>query len=177
MKSSIMKRFFTTTIKKQTNINKISSSKQFFKNLPKVPMTKYLERDELSKDMLYSGYRPIMYPVKENPLFRNDRNLIINSMPRDNDEQITNTNTNNLDPISNEIRNDYLFGKDNCGGISTCGVNGIWKYSPTIQTNQLPLNIWNSSCMMMQIYKEWSNIPTDVIKNLKPFDQRKLQKR
>lgn len=135
-------------------------------------MTKYLAKDELSKDMLYSGYRPIMYPVKENPLFRNDKNLIINSMPRDKETEQPVTENNPPD----EIRNDLLFGKDNCGGISTCGINGIWKYSPIIQTNQLPLNIWNSSCMMMQIYKEWSNIPINVIKNLKPFDQGKIQR-
>lgn len=141
-------------------------------------MTKYLAKDELSKDMLYSGYRPIMYPVKENPLFRNDKNLVINSMQIDNNDIEQQSQTQSLinNNSSNEIRNDLLFGKDNCGGISTCGINGIWKYSPIIQKNQLPLNIWNSSCMMMQIYKEWSNIPINVIKNLKPFDQGKFQR-
>lgn len=44
-----------------------------FRSLPKVPTTQYLEARELTRDILYSGYRPVMYPVKENPLFRDKK--------------------------------------------------------------------------------------------------------
>ncbi|SMN17801.1 similar to Saccharomyces cerevisiae YPR151C SUE1 Mitochondrial protein required for degradation of unstable forms of cytochrome c [Maudiozyma saulgeensis] len=161
----IFKRNLNTIKKYGMTKDSIGSTKQFFKNLPKVPMTKYLERTELSKDMLYCGYRPIIYPVKQNPLFRNKENLIIDFSLQDK-QKLNLLNKKNI-----EDSNDLLFGKNNCGGISTCGVNGIWKYSPTISSNNLPLNIWNSSCMVMQIYKEWDNIPHDITKRLKPFDR------
>lgn len=40
-----------------------------FRHFPKVPSTQYLEANELSRDIFYSGYRPVMYPLRENPLF------------------------------------------------------------------------------------------------------------
>ena len=33
-------------------------------------MTRYLETKQLSKEILFAGYKPIMYPVRENPLFK-----------------------------------------------------------------------------------------------------------
>lgn len=163
--TKISRRCFTTA-KKQTSHDSITS-KQFFRNLPKVPMTKYLEKTELSKDMLYSGYRPIMYPVKQNPLFRNKNNLIIDySKPSSDSDNNHKLNSNGASKI-----NEKLFGLDNSGGIETCGVNGTWKYMPMIPTKFLPFNIWNCSCMVMEIYKEWEDIPQEIIKNLKPFDK------
>ncbi|CCF59404.1 hypothetical protein KAFR_0G03710 [Kazachstania africana CBS 2517] len=38
------------------------------KNLPRVPTTKYLDKSKLKIDILYNGYRPVLYPMKENPL-------------------------------------------------------------------------------------------------------------
>ena len=110
-----------------------------------------------------------MYPVKQNPLFRNKKNLIIDFSLQDQQNKLKEELHYENDSVSNEL----LFGKDNCGGIRSCGVNGIWKYSPVIPSNFLPLNIWNSSCMVMQIYKEWDKIPNDITKKLKPFDRGK----
>ena len=148
------------------------SSKQFFKNLPKVPMTKYLEKAELTKDMLYSGYRPIMYPVKQNPLFRNKHNLILDYAGSGTGAAAK------TDTTAQEHKLDErLFGKGSTGGISTCGVNGIWKHGPALPDKTLPLSIWNSSWMVMEVYKEWGAVPRDVVKVIKPFDGGGISKR
>ena len=137
--------------------------RQFFKNLPKVPMTQYLEKGELSKDMLYSGYRPIMYPVKQNPLFRNKHDLMREWRGGGSTAKKAQENAPHmLDP--------RLFGEGGTGGIATCGVNGIWKHGPQIPDKTLPLSIWNSSCMVMEVYNEWGAVPRDVVKAIKPFD-------
>ncbi|CCH60794.1 hypothetical protein TBLA_0D02940 [Henningerozyma blattae CBS 6284] len=49
----------------------VRNSKSVLRDLPRVPTTEYLENTRLYNDIFFSGYRPVMYPVKENPLFRN----------------------------------------------------------------------------------------------------------
>ncbi|CCD23621.1 Sue1p NDAI_0B05890 [Naumovozyma dairenensis CBS 421] len=137
-----------------------------FRTMPKVPMTKYLETKELSQDMLYSGYRPIMYPVKENPLFR--LTLKKNSSSSFPFSTTSSSSSEKKKPQQEQMKKHY---DDEYGGIMTGGINGTWRYSPRIPNNLLPNKIWSMSIMGMEYYPEWKGVPFNIVKNLKPFDK------
>lgn len=63
--SSLMRRFSTSS----RVWRRKSVTDDLFRTLPRVPTTRFLETQRLSSDILFSGYRPVMYPVRENPLF------------------------------------------------------------------------------------------------------------
>ncbi|CCE62966.1 hypothetical protein TPHA_0D03300 [Tetrapisispora phaffii CBS 4417] len=137
-----------------------------FKNLPRVPTTRYLESTKLTNDILFSGYRPITYPVKENPLFRN-----INKYNNDFlSTQETQEKNNPVLPQKNHEAFSVLTGEKGTGGIMSGGVNGTWKYNPTVPENLLPYNWWSTSIMGMEYYPEWNNVPRRFLKTLKPFE-------
>lgn len=142
-----------------------------WKRLPRVPMTQYLETPELNTDIMYNGYRPLIYPVKENPLFRhkkNQKSIMKNFI----DSSTTTTHNNNSSKDRNLTDiNTYLYGKKNQGGIKTLGVNGTWKYGPKVPSNLLPFNWWSVSSLGMECYPEWNGVPREVIAKLKPFDR------
>ncbi|CAL9727543.1 protein Sue1p, mitochondrial [Monosporozyma unispora] len=142
-----------------------------WKRLPRVPMTQYLETPELNTDIMYNGYRPLIYPVKENPLFRhkkNQKSIMKNFI----DSSTTTTHSNNSSKDRNLTDiNTYLYGKKNQGGIKTLGVNGTWKYGPKVPSNLLPFNWWSVSSLGMECYPEWNGVPREVIAKLKPFDR------
>lgn len=157
----------TATISNNNNIINVS-----FKKLPKVPMTKYLETKELKKDILLCGYKPVMYPVRENPLFRNKK-IINNILPEINENnKNSSTNKNSSDNEDSQV-NEKLYGFQNNGGIKTIGINGTWKYSPTIPSELLPYNWWITSVLAMEFYPEWEKIPKEILNRLKPFDRHK----
>lgn len=156
-----------------------------WKRLPRVPMTQYLETAELNTDIMYNGYRPVIYPVKENPLFRHKKNQksimqdFIDSATTITASSATTTTTNTTGknpslksnpPMQPDV-NTYLYGQKNQGGIKTLGVNGTWKYGPKVPSNLLPFNWWSVSSLGMECYPEWNGVPRDVIAKLKPFDR------
>lgn len=146
-----------------------------WRRLPRVPMTQYLESRELNTDIMYNGYRPVIYPVKENPLFRHGKKnhqAIINEFigsSKSNKDHSTGKRDNKLGD-QDEI-NTHLYGQKNQGGIHTLGVNGTWKYGPKVPTGLLPFNWWSVSSLGMEYYPEWNGIPKDIISKLKPFDR------
>lgn len=156
-----------STMNGSSTLNSIS-----FKRLPKVPMTKYLETKELKKDILFCGYKPIMYPVKENPLFRNTK-IINNILPDLNKKMNSSDKDGNKNSIPTNGINEELYGFQNNGGIKSVGINGTWKFSPTIPSDMLPYNWWITSVLAMEFYPEWGNIPKEVLNRLKPFDRHK----
>ncbi|CCK68449.1 Sue1p KNAG_0A07960 [Huiozyma naganishii CBS 8797] len=166
MKQSGVGRRALSTVKKGSGsrLEYNGDGRSMFRRLPKVPMTKYLETRELAKDILYSGYRPVMYPVRENPLFRNSNKLMAISHPEHDTEGTEGTHRDS------QTVNTELFGNNNCGGINTLGCNGTWKYAPKIPQKMLPFNWWSASSLAMEVYPEWSSVPKHVVKGLKPFD-------
>lgn len=168
---------------------------KIWKRLPRVPMTQYLETPELNTDIMYSGYRPVMYPVKENPLFRHKKNQksIMKDFIGETNTGASNKNNNDADDITTNLNikknsdtdsdtngeegkgqktiNKYLFGENNQGGIKTLGINGTWKYGPRVPSSLLPFNWWSVSSLGMECYPEWNGIPREVIAKLKPFDR------
>ena len=147
---------------------------KIWKRLPRVPMTQYLETSKLNTDIMYSGYRPVIYPVKENPLFRHKKNQqsIMNYFIDENSVNEERNPDDNNDGTENRIEvNKYLFGENNQGGIETLGLNGTWKYGPRVPSNLLPFNWWSVSSLGMEWYPEWNGVPREVIAKLKPFDR------
>ncbi|AET37479.1 Sue1p Ecym_1233 [Eremothecium cymbalariae DBVPG len=53
---------------------------EILRHLPRVPTTQYLSLEELRTDIFFSGYRPMVYPVKQNPLFRSSKNILESSI-------------------------------------------------------------------------------------------------
>lgn len=150
----------------------IPKSGHIWKRLPRVPMTQYLETQELNTDIMYNGYRPVTYPVKENPLFRHKKNQT--SIMQDffvREEPSSSSSSSSSTSRSRKEDNKYLYGEDNHGGIHTLGVNGTWKYGPKVPPNLLPFNWWSVSSVGMQYYPEWNAIPKEIISKLKPFDR------
>lgn len=148
-----------------------------WKRLPRVPMTQYLETAELNTDIMYNGYRPVTYPVKENPLFRHKKNQksimqdFIDSTATSATPTTTMKHTHKGKPSAVPDVNTYLYGERNQGGIKTLGVNGTWKYGPKVPSNLLPFNWWSVSSLGMECYPEWNGVPREVIAKLKPFDR------
>lgn len=128
--------------------------KEIFRKLPRVPRTKYLENRLLSEDMLYNGYRPILYPMRENPLLNhgNVRETHYYEKPRTH--------------AAREEVNELLYGPGGNGGISTLGV----RTHP--DTGRLLIGM-SYSIMGMEYYPEWENVPHSVMKQLKPYDIKK----
>ncbi|CAI4840179.1 BAK_1a_G0056240.mRNA.1.CDS.1 [Saccharomyces cerevisiae] len=137
-----------------------------FRSLPKVPTTQYLEARELTRDILYSGYRPVMYPVKENPLFRDKKRKSLQMLLTINEK--TNAEAKTIDEKKHK---NILFGERGTGGIMSGGVNGTWKYNPTVPNELLPFNWWSTSSMGMEYFPEWKNVPPYMMRKLKPFDK------
>ncbi|SCU94939.1 LAME_0F10022g1_1 [Lachancea meyersii CBS 8951] len=132
-------------------------SSELFRSLPKVPTTQYLEPSELTCDILYSGYRPVGYPVRETPL--GHRKLPTPSLRGTPSE---------LAAISSAPAS--MAGVSGNGGIGSGGVNGTWRYNPRIPSKLLPFNLWTSSSMAMECYPEWTAVPRNVVHRLRPFE-------
>ncbi|QLQ79886.1 hypothetical protein HG537_0C05340 [Torulaspora globosa] len=161
---------------KQTVIRKFSmSSKSYFKRksthgdvfraLPKVPTTQFLESRELTRDILFSGYRPVTYPVRENPLFsgrvRGGEALIGEQVGRESS-------------VEDEIEKPeftVMSGPRGCGGIKSGGVNGTWRYGPRVPNKLVPYDLWSTTTMGMEYFPEWINVPRHVVRKLRPFDR------
>lgn len=172
----INKRLFCTT---DLNLFKRKSShNDIFRKLPRVPTTQFLESRELTRDILFSGYRPIMYPVKENPLFGG----------RNRNGGITSTAESvkilsQIETRAEQPEHTVMSGPRGCGGIKSGGVNGAWRYGPRLPNKLLPYDLWSTTTMGMEYFPEWLNVPRQVVRKLRPFDgesatfQRKLQKK
>lgn len=159
----IARRLFCSNAKQ--SFKRKSSLNDVFRTLPRVPTTQFLESRELTRDILFSGYRPIMYPVKQNPLFA-ERNR--------NGEIRPSTGGTNSKRRSNEDNTDNhstLSGSRGCGGIRTGGVNGTWRYAPKLPNELMPYNLWSTTSMGMEYFPEWLNIPREMARKLKPFDR------
>lgn len=124
-------------------------------------MTKYLENRLLSEDMLYNGYRPILYPMRENPLLNhsNVRETHFYEKPK-----------SHTDKTETEV-NELLYGPDGNGGISTMGVR-----NHHIDTGKLAIGM-SYSIMGMEYYPEWEKVPHNVMKHLKPYDNGSIKKK
>lgn len=96
-----------------------------FRTLPRVPTTRFLESQRLSSDILYSGYRPVMYPVRENPLF----------------------------------------------GHSRASAEAPAALEPRLEPASWRYDLWSTTTMGLERHSEWSNVPRDVIRKLRPFDR------
>ncbi|EDO15170.1 hypothetical protein Kpol_1017p4 [Vanderwaltozyma polyspora DSM 70294] len=149
-----------------------SDTEHIFRSLPRVPTTQFLESTTLTNDILFSGYRPITYPVKENPLFRNTGNTknifgqdLVNAESNSNDASLLQEHDKNI--TSQEFNT--LSGDRGTGGIKSGGVNGTWRFNPRVPSKLLPYSWWSTSIMGMEYYPEWKNIPRKVVKDLKPY--------
>ncbi|SJM85136.1 related to protein SUE1, mitochondrial [Zygosaccharomyces bailii] len=137
-----------------------SCSSDIFRSLPRVPTTQFLESRELTRDILFSGYRPVMYPVKENPLFKERRR-----------------NGELTEQQSGELRQDsekeymIMAGPRGCGGIASGGVNGTWRNGARMPSKLLPYNWWSTTSMGMEFFPEWEGVPRHVMRKLRPFDR------
>ncbi|SCV02914.1 LAMI_0H03994g1_1 [Lachancea mirantina] len=129
-----------------------------FRNLPKVPTTQYLEPRELTRDILYSGYRPNIYPMRENPLYKEAGKRESRALGKS-------------FVIAGNAANQFsaLAGPSGTGGISSGGVNGTWRYNPRIPAKLLPFSLWSASSMAMEYYPEWIGVPRRVVDELRPF--------
>lgn len=150
----IGRRFFSTT--QLTQFKRKLLQNEMYRSLPRVPTTQFLRSSELTNDILFSGYRPMTYPVKENPLFM-DRSR------------------NNKPPVlkqQQETKDEFtvMTGPRGTGGIVSGGVNGTWRFNPRVPNKLLPYNIWSTSTMGMEYFPEWQNVPNNIIKKLKPYD-------
>ncbi|SCU83907.1 LAFA_0D06656g1_1 [Lachancea sp. 'fantastica'] len=141
-------------------------SSELFRSLPKVPTTQYLEHSELTCDILYSGYRPVVYPVRETPL--GHRNVPAGKLRKTPSEFLSS---------SSGISASSMAGVSGSGGIGSGGVNGTWRHNPRIPSRLLPYNLWSSSSMAMEYYPEWLGVPRSVVYGLRPFERPQLQER
>lgn len=155
-------RLFSTTA---TNMIKKKSS-DIFRSLPKVPTTQFLEPRELTRDILFSGYRPVTYPVKENPFF----NIGTQRKGPAGETSAKKEYKNGAERENEKVEHNVMAGPRGTGGIVSGGVNGTWRYNPRIPTKLLPYNLWSSSTMAMEYYPEWLNVPKTIANKLKPFD-------
>ena len=137
-------------------------SSDIFRSLPKVPTTQYLEPAELTRDILYSGYRPVIYPVKENPLFKETgwKTQRLREEPGS-DTALT---------AAKESSKNAMAGPQGTGGIGSGGVNGTWRYNPRIPSKLLPFSLWSSTSMAMEYHPEWLAVPRTVVNKLRPFN-------
>lgn len=137
-----------------------SCASDIFRSLPRVPTTQFLESRELTRDILFSGYRPVMYPVKENPLFKERRR-----------------NGELTEEQHCELRQDaeeehmVMAGPRGCGGIASGGVNGTWRNGVRMPTKLLPYSWWSTTSMGMEFFPEWEGVPRHVVRKLRPFDR------
>ncbi|KAH7581637.1 SUE1 [Nakaseomyces glabratus] len=134
---------------------------EIFRKLPKVPMTRYLENRLLSEDMLYNGYRPILYPMRENP-------LLCHSNVRE--THYYGESSNELQKKDEEPVNELLYGPEGRGGISTMGVRRM------ADPSKVKLGL-SYSIMGMEYYPEWEKVPRDVVKRIKPYEVMKVKKK
>ncbi|KAM3162076.1 Protein SUE1, mitochondrial [Lachancea thermotolerans] len=137
-------------------------SSEIFRSLPKVPTTQYLEPAELTRDILYSGYRPVIYPVKENPLFK-EAGWKTQRLRGERGARKSSTV-----PQSSEMN--AMAGPLGTGGIGSGGVNGTWRYNPRIPSKLLPYNLWSCTSMAMEYHPEWLAVPRTVVNKLRPFE-------
>lgn len=135
---------------------------EIFRTLPKVPTTQFLEPRELTRDILFSGYRPIIYPVRENPLFKEAGLRERRRAQQAGGEQ---NKTSAQEPVPNS-----MAGPRGTGGVSSGGVNGTWRYNPRIPSKLLPYNLWSATSMAMEYHPEWLGVPRAVVSKLRPFD-------
>lgn len=96
-----------------------------FRSLPRVPTTRFLESQRLSSDILFSGYRPVMYPVRENPLF----------------------------------------------GRGRAPTKAPAVLEPRLQPKDIRYDLWSTTTMGLEKFPEWSNVPREVVRKLRPFDR------
>lgn len=158
------RRFFSCSASQ--TFKRKSSHQDVFRMLPRVPTTQFLESRELTRDILFSGYRPVMYPVTQNPLLternRNGETTLVSEVIGERRKEEQQHNDHNYS---------VMAGPRGCGGIHSGGVNGTWRYSPKLPNKLLPYNIWTTTSMGMEYFPEWLNLPRQVVRKLKPFDR------
>lgn len=160
---SVMSRRFSTSA--GLWFKRKSTHGDVFRALPKVPTTQFLESRELTRDILFSGYRPVMYPVKENPLFggrtRSSGTVLHENVGSGSSERESGV----------EEQFDVMSGPQGCGGIGSGGVNGTWRYGPRVPNKLVPYDLWSTTTMGMEYFPEWMNVPRQVVRKLRPFDR------
>lgn len=166
----LCKRLFSTAT--VSGFKRRSCSSDIFRSLPRVPTTQFLESRELTRDILFSGYRPVMYPVKENPLFKERRR---NGELTEEMESYYNSGLRhgkgNQGMEKEEGEYSVLAGPRGCGGIASGGVSGTWRNSAKLPSKLLPYTWWSTTSMGMEFFPEWEGVPRHVVRKLKPFDR------
>lgn len=139
-----------------------------YRQLPRVPTTRFIPQQELTSDILFSGYRPIVSPVRENPLFQ--------AKVKELSEEQNNASSSMLgarvggkEVEAKKPEHSFMAGPNGTGGILSGGVNGTWRYNPRIPNKLLQSALWSSSAMGMEYYPEWKDVPNKVSSGLKPF--------
>lgn len=144
-----------------------SKAGQMYRQLPRVPTTRFLSPQELTSDILFSGYRPIVCPLRENPLFQAKVKEAEAKSRQEGESQAQAKAKETKDPQEEE--HPFMAGPNGTGGILSGGVNGTWRYNPRIPNKLLQSALWSSSAMGMEYYPEWNAVPSKVSASLKPF--------
>lgn len=162
--------FSTTTIK---SFKRKCCSNDIFRSLPRVPTTQFLESRELTRDILFSGYRPIMYPVKENPLFKERRRNgeLTNDEVRIYDKSELLQRGVQREEVGREEEHSVIAGPRGCGGIASGGASGTWRNGARLPSKLLPYSWWSTTSMGMEFFPEWEGVPRRVVRELRPFDR------
>lgn len=140
-----------------------------YRQLPRVPTTRFLSPQELTADILFSGYRPVVCPLRENPLFQAKVKEIETEMEESASQSGATSET--------EPEYPFMAGPNGTGGILSGGVNGTWRFNPRIPNKLLQSALWSSSAMGMEFYPEWNNVPNKVSSGLKPYQLDKVQEK
>lgn len=143
---------------------------QLYRSLPRVPTTRFISAEELTSDILFSGYRPMVSPVRENPL-----NQVYGKEQRG--DLLWDMKENKGNEIQEKEEIPFMAGPMGTGGILSGGVNGTWRYNPRIPNKLLQNALWSSSAMGMEYYPEWNEVPSKVCGELKPFQLEKSLER
>ncbi|GAV49010.1 hypothetical protein ZYGR_0N04150 [Zygosaccharomyces rouxii] len=161
--------FSTATIR---SFKRKSCSSDIFRSMPRVPTTQFLESRELTRDILFSGYRPVMYPVKENPLFkeRTRNGELTDEIQSRHNSGLRQGRTQEEEKESGEEYS-VIAGPRGCGGIASGGASGTWRNGAKMPSKLLPYSWWSTTSMGMEFFPEWEGVPRHVVRKLKPFDR------
>lgn len=141
-----------------------SKATQMYRQLPRVPTTRFLAPQELTADILFSGYRPIVSPLRDNPLFQAKVKELEVEREKNGGGKLKSKAA-----FASEPEHPFMAGPNGTGGILSGGVNGTWRYNPRIPNKLLQSALWSSSAMGMEFYPEWNDVPNKVSASLKPY--------
>ncbi|GMM33011.1 Sue1 protein [Saccharomycopsis crataegensis] len=142
-RSSPDSRVFSVESGKTSNNN---GQMSYQDSLPRVPSTSHLDLRKFKNDIFFSGYRPLLLPIKNE--FR----------PLRFDKSGKGMSSSASDALSN--------GNSLVGGNSTSEVS--FSTSSSSSSFIVP-NMWNNSAVGTEHFKEMDNIPYKVLMTLKPF--------